>query len=92
MILESLSHPFYVLDANDYTIQMANSAAGFDNRRQHATCYQLTHNRHTPCEGIDHVCPLEQVKATRKPVVCVNIFITIARERPTIWKFMGSNF
>ncbi|MDY0095031.1 MAG: PAS domain S-box protein [Candidatus Vecturithrix sp.] len=73
MILESLSHPFYVLDANDYTIQMANSAAGFDNRRQHATCYQLTHNRHTPCEGIDHVCPLEQVKATRKPVVCEHL-------------------
>ncbi|UCF16453.1 MAG: hypothetical protein JSW59_03150, partial [Phycisphaerales bacterium] len=26
-VLESLTHPFYVVDAEDYTIQMANSAA-----------------------------------------------------------------
>ncbi|MBU4261778.1 MAG: hypothetical protein KKC76_07865 [Proteobacteria bacterium] len=26
-VLESLTHPFYVLDANDYTIKMTNSAA-----------------------------------------------------------------
>ena len=26
-VLESLTHPFYVLDARDHTIRMANSAA-----------------------------------------------------------------
>ena len=27
LVLESLSHPFYVVDANDYCIKLANSAA-----------------------------------------------------------------
>src|SRR5512139_2309295 len=30
-VIESLTHPFYVLDANDYTIVMANSAARLGN-------------------------------------------------------------
>ena len=27
-VIESLPHPFYVIDVNDYTIKMANSASG----------------------------------------------------------------
>ena len=56
-ILESLSHPFYVIDANDYSIQLANSASGFANLSKLMTCYQLTHHHDTPCDGTEHVCP-----------------------------------
>jgi PAS domain S-box-containing protein len=74
-VIESLSHPFYVIDAHDYTIMMANSAAqrslssdipsarGVDMK-----CYQMTHQRLAPCDGNDHVCPLTEVKRTQKPV------------------------
>ncbi len=44
-VLESLTHPFYVLDANDYTIVMANSAARLGNLSTKPTCYGLTHRR-----------------------------------------------
>jgi PAS domain S-box-containing protein len=72
-ILESLSHPFYVIDANDYTIQLANSASGFDSLSKQITCYQLTHSQGFPCDGKHHVCPLDLVKATKEPVVCEHL-------------------
>lgn len=66
-VLESLTYPFYVIDANDYTIRMANSAAWHGQLPEKATCYMLTHRRDEPCEGTVHVCPLEQIKKTGKP-------------------------
>ena len=70
-ILESLTHPFYVVNANDYTIKMANSAAkpGYA-MAEGLTCHLLAHNRNEPCGCKDHPCPLEQAKKTKQPV-CV---------------------
>jgi len=67
-VLESLTHPFYVIDANDYTIQMANSAARLGDMTGVMTCYALTHKKDGPCGMKEHPCPLEMVKETRKPV------------------------
>ncbi len=72
-ILNSLTHPFYVVDANDYTIKMANPAAKMGNLSENATCHALTHKSSKPCGDIDHVCPLEEVKKTKKPVVVEHI-------------------
>ncbi len=72
-ILDSLTHPFYVIDANDYTIKMANLAAGLGNLSENPTCYSLTHKNVKPCGDVDHVCPLEEVKRTKKPVVVEHI-------------------
>jgi len=63
-VLESLTHPFYVVDANDYTIQMANSAAYPWTLPEKITCYMLSCGRDKPCEGKDHPCPLEEIKKT----------------------------
>ena len=38
-MLESLTHPFYVLDVNDYSIKVANSAARLGDLSCHPTCY-----------------------------------------------------
>lgn len=72
-VLESLTHPFYVLDANTYTIVMANSAARLGNLSEHPTCYALTHRREFPCDGSEHTCPLQEVKRTKKPVIVEHI-------------------
>lgn len=72
-VLESLTHPFYVLDANDYTIKMANSAAIKGELKPCTTCYALTHRRDTPCDGREHACPLQIVKQTRKPVTLEHV-------------------
>ena len=69
MILDSLPHPFYVIDAHDYTVVVANQAAlrGVKKGERHR-CYELTHKRSSPCLSKDDPCPLEIVKRTKKPV------------------------
>jgi len=71
-VLESLTHPFYVIDANDYTIKMANTAARAGDLGKNLKCYALEHNGNQPCTG-DHVCPLAEVKKTKKPVTVEHI-------------------
>ena len=71
--LESLTHPFYVVDANDYTIMLANSAARKFAKEGVSTCHALTHRRDTPCDSLEDPCPLEEVKKTKRPVVVEHI-------------------
>lgn len=72
-VLESLTHPFYVLDAQDYSIKVANSAARLGDLAAKPTCYVLTHRRDIPCDGKEHTCPLEVVKQTKEPVIVEHI-------------------
>lgn len=72
-ILQSLTHPFYVVDARDYTVKMANAAACFGPLDAMSTCYRLTHHSETPCNGPDHVCPLRRIKETREPLTVVHV-------------------
>jgi PAS domain-containing protein len=72
-VLHSLTHPFYVIDANDYTIKLANQAAKLGDLSKNPTCYALTHKSDKPCEGEGNVCPLEEVKKTKKSVILEHI-------------------
>jgi PAS domain S-box-containing protein len=72
--IESLSHPFYVIDANDYSIKIANAAtAVFGTLSEDTTCHALTHNSKQPCRGMRHTCPLKEIKKTKKPVTLEHI-------------------
>ncbi|MDK1032003.1 MAG: diguanylate cyclase, partial [Planctomycetia bacterium] len=71
-MVESLTHPFCVIDANDYTVKLANSAILGDRPLGHQTCYALTHKGDKPCKG-EHTCPLEEVKRTKKPVTVEHV-------------------
>ncbi|MBA7559638.1 hypothetical protein ES708_01253 [subsurface metagenome] len=46
-ILNSLTHPFYVIDANDYTVKMANLAAELGDLSENQTCLRSVMSRHT---------------------------------------------
>jgi PAS domain S-box-containing protein len=72
-VLESLVHPFYVVDADDYAIRLANPAAGAGTSSGSTTCYALTHGRTEPCTAADHPCPLEEIKRTKRPVMVEHI-------------------
>ncbi len=65
--IDSLTHPFLVIDAEDYSIVMANAAARQYSSDSETTCYALSHNRDAPCEEQMHPCPLAEVKRTGKP-------------------------
>lgn len=70
-IIESLTNPFYVIDAETYEVIMANKAACELNglKTFHGmTCFHMTHHGAAPCSGGEHPCPLAEVKKTRKPV------------------------
>lgn len=68
-VLESLNHPFYVIDANDYSIKLANTAAQFGTLQDSSKCYNLTHSREEPCADDEHPCVLKKIKKTGKPVI-----------------------
>jgi len=67
-VIESVTHPLYVIDVSDYTIKAANSAARLGSLPESPTCYALTHRSPKPCDGAEHPCPLEEIKRTKKPV------------------------
>ncbi len=71
--LESLTHPFYVIDVKDYSIQIANSAARRLGISGESTCHALTHHSPEPCEGLEDPCPLEMIKKTGEPVTVEHI-------------------
>ncbi len=72
-IFESLTHPFYVIDAEDHTIIMANSTAR-KRAIETTTCYALS-RRDTPCEGKDNPCPLKYVKLHKKPTKVKHCYV-----------------
>lgn len=71
--LLALTHPFYVLDIQDYTILKANSASGLGPGAIGGKCYTLTHHREEPCDDPAHPCPLKEVQRTKKYVVTEHI-------------------
>ncbi|MBW7992881.1 MAG: PAS domain-containing protein, partial [Planctomycetes bacterium] len=72
-ILESLTYPFYVININDYTVELANSTAKSKGLSETTTCYSLTHKRDTPCGGADDPCPIDEIKRTNKPVIMEHV-------------------
>jgi PAS domain S-box-containing protein len=80
-VIESLSHPFYVVNIEDYSIEIANSAArGTSALDATTTCYALTHQRDTPCSGKEHTCPIQEVLKTRQSVRVEHIHYTAEGE------------
>lgn len=66
-VIEALPYPFYVIDVNDYTVRLANASARLIGRMlPGCKCYEISHQRKTPCQGPDHLCPLHLVKRTSR--------------------------
>ncbi len=66
-ILESLTHPFMVIDASDYSIKVANSAAIQSDLIQGITCHELHHKIDYPCHLNGYRCAIQEVISKKKP-------------------------
>ena len=66
--IESLDHPFYVIDVDSYVIQLANTASNFGELSDKSTCYSLTHQKDHPCDCKDHPCTIKEIKKNLQPV------------------------
>ena len=75
-VIEALPYPFCVIDANDYTIKTANSAAYSHykmNASRNLKCYMLNHFQTKPCDSKEYPCPFEEIKRTKRPVIVEHI-------------------
>lgn len=69
-LIDSIGDPIIVIDTSNYEILLANKAArSFNNDldpiENSIHCYQLSHQRNSPCDTPDEPCPLKQVIATK---------------------------
>lgn len=67
-VIESLAHPFLVIDGADFSVKIANSAARRKQRAAGSTCYELNHGLRHPCGQSGRQCPVEEVVRTHRPV------------------------
>ena len=72
-VIDSLPHPFIVIDAADYRVQMANTAAHAGPLQEGMTCYELSHGQPVPCSSEDHPCPMDYVKRSGKSLTMDHI-------------------
>lgn len=83
-VLEALTHPFYVINAQDYTLTMANRAALREETLEGLSCHVLTHQRDEPCDPVDCPCPLKTVRETKTPTMTEHVHHTQGGETKII--------
>lgn len=69
-VLNAITHPFYVIDPQNYQVLLLNKATQADSAVENQHCYSLIHNNDNPCQDSDHPCPITEILRTKKPV-CV---------------------
>jgi diguanylate cyclase (GGDEF)-like protein/PAS domain S-box-containing protein len=70
-ILDSLAYPFFVVDARDFSIKLANKAAlnGGVSPNGIKNCYTLMYGFDQPCMGKDTPCVLKDIYRRKQPVM-----------------------
>ncbi len=72
-VIDEIPESLMVID-RDYRIVLANRAVrelagGKDPVAGCLTCHQASHRRDTPCEEMDHPCPVRRIISTKAPAV-----------------------
>jgi K+-sensing histidine kinase KdpD len=64
-VIDSLKHPFYVVDPSTHEVLKANEAALKSLPLNGQKCYEVTHGQSEPCQAPYHDCPVETAVNTR---------------------------
>jgi C4-dicarboxylate-specific signal transduction histidine kinase len=77
-ILDSLSYPLYLINLEDYSIELANNASKSDAFKDKITCYSLSHGNDKPCWELNskYPCPAQEIRKTAKPVIVEHTHLT----------------
>jgi DNA-binding MarR family transcriptional regulator len=69
-ILESLNHPFYIIDVKTYEIKYHTSATQFKENDNPIFCYETNMGLERPCQECNKkvICILKKVIDTKKPI------------------------
>jgi PAS domain S-box-containing protein len=68
-ILNSIPYAIHIIDANDFSILLTNRTVKKGVRSKNNKCYAFIYNQSNVCSNDNFVCPLEQVKTCKKPVI-----------------------
>ncbi len=71
-VLNALTHPFCVINVDDYSIEMANKSLLKENVGNQK-CYLLMHGKDKSCIEDGQTCPIEEIKKTGKPMVIEHV-------------------
>jgi PAS domain S-box-containing protein len=66
-VINAITSPFAVINAGDYTVEIANPAYG-GSMAVGRKCHTVSHHLETPCAEAGCLCPLNEIKRTGKPV------------------------
>lgn len=66
-VLESLTYPFYVVNVEDYSIEIANPAALRGRLERNQPCYMLVQGISQACKEKGLPCVIETIKRSRQP-------------------------
>ncbi len=76
--LNSLTHPFFVINTVDRSIMMMNETARQLGIQESETCYELIRNQSQPCQDdAGNTCPVDLVLSTKQPVVIEHCYSDI---------------
>ncbi|MDA3840411.1 MAG: PAS domain-containing protein [Patescibacteria group bacterium] len=68
-LFEFFPYPFYIINVDDYSISFTNVKIKKNINKNSLFCHELSHGSKKPCSELDHVCPVREVKKTKKLVV-----------------------
>ncbi|MFW6282096.1 MAG: PAS domain S-box protein, partial [bacterium] len=72
VVINSITHPFSVINVEDYTISLANKAYQ-EKYIEGKCCYEIIHGGEKKCQGDRHPCPIERIKETGESVTLEHI-------------------
>lgn len=85
-IINGVESPIMVIKY-DYNVEIMNSylRKNIDYSlvadKEHPKCYEISHRRTTPCDGIAHPCPLRDVLATNRYMTVVHKHYDVSGEK-----------
>ncbi len=76
-VIDGLKDPVMIID-DSYTVRLMNPAVkkSLDHRLitdiEHLKCYEVSHHRTVPCDGLKYPCPLKNVMETKKSISVIH--------------------
>ncbi len=73
-VLNALDHPFCVINADNYMVEMANKSSYYEGEiHKNAQCHLLMHRSDKPCSENGFNCPIDEIRKTGKPVTIEHV-------------------
>ncbi|MBI5741111.1 MAG: PAS domain-containing protein [Nitrospirae bacterium] len=68
-VVNSIPYPMLVINASDFSVKLANSAASGSEVYKNRPCYEIAEKTGIPCLGHEGKCAIQAVKETRAPMI-----------------------